>query len=78
MQTQAVPATLPAGELALVPHVWHVEIVANLYVPAAQLGQEVVPVVVDKVPAAQSAQLSADEVIQVARYLPVPHSWRGG
>ena len=79
LQAQAVPATLTAGELALVPHVWHVTILLNLYEPAAQLGQEVVvPVVVDNVPAAQLSQLSVAEVVQVVRYLPIPHRWRGG
>ena len=78
LQAQAVPATLPAAELALVPHVWHVAILLNLYVPASQLGQEVLPVVVDNVPAAQLSQLSAAEAVQVTRYLPVTHSWREG
>ena len=78
LQAQAVPAALPAGELALSPHVWHAVMLLNLYVLTAQLGQEVVPVSVDNVPAAQSRQLSADESVQVARYLPAPHRWRGG
>jgi purine-cytosine permease-like protein len=78
LQAQAVPAALPAGALALAPHVWHAVMVLNLYVLTAQLGQEVVPSSVDNVPAAQFSQLSAAEAVQVVRYLPVPHSWRGG
>jgi hypothetical protein len=79
LHLQAVASTLPAGESALVPHDWHpVVMVANLYVPTAQFGQEeVVPVVVDHVPAAQLSQLSDPEEVQVPRNLPAPHNCRG-
>jgi hypothetical protein len=77
VQAQALPSTLAAGEVALVPHGWHAAMLANLYVPAVQLVQEVAPAT-DIVPAAQLAQLSADEFDQAVLYLPVPHGWRRG
>ena len=78
MQAQKLPSTLTAGEVVLVPHGWHAFMVANLYFPAPQSGQEVEPATVDNFPASQLAQLSADEFDQAELYLPVPHGWRRG
>jgi hypothetical protein len=53
LQAQAVPAALPAGALALAPHVWHAVMVLNLYVLTGQSVQERDPVL-DTFPAGQA------------------------
>jgi hypothetical protein len=78
VQAQALPSTLTAGEVVLVPHDWHAVMPLNLYFPAPQSGQEVEPTTVESFPASQLAQLSADEFDQAVLYLPVPHGWRRG